>query len=327
MSYRLRRISDKEGCGGTASHFELKLPCTRVGRLSRSQPAHLVLFSTVNPRMISRLHTEFRLQKGACYLVDHSLNGTYLNYRRPDTAELLKPGDVICFGHVNGYNIKAGESVPVFKSELKFVFESTVAEDSGEAGSPAAVNGRQKQPPPSLDDGSGGDASSRDSSDESELEAPAPASRSVDGGADATLAAAAPAPHPSGDETADTPTSSSKTWKTPRARGGGARRGSSGKRRAERVSSAEDEPPASTSSAAKRRRSVAGTAGADSFHLVEEPCAAGTGCSKPADVDVKWVGCDQCEAWYHLVCTRLSHRLTSQQLESLDFVCDRCDGL
>lgn len=427
MNFRLRRISDKDGYGSTPPVLRLALACTRVGRLSRTQPAHHVLHSTRNPRMISRLHTEFRQEKENWYLEDHSLNGTYLNYRRPATVELLTPGDIICFGHVNGYNIKPGQTVPPFKSELKFIFEKlAVPEDAADEAvaaatpqaKPSAIALKQPRAAPApleddepeqangthaLEESSDNDAASSSSSSSSGSAShqeppqpapaaatkkkrpsspPAPAATPLDSSSSSDEDARPSAPargRPSGspalsdlsedsdDDVSDSdsaedggaaskppPPSAAPASRVPRAAGSvtparaapgaAARRGGSGGgsggRGAGATGAGVKRSPASPSasgppSAKQQRRGANSSGGAvparsgpvETWHVVEEPCAAGGDCVKPADADIKWVGCDQCEDWYHLLCTRLSARLTSRELESLDFVCDQCSGV
>ncbi|PAA73162.1 hypothetical protein BOX15_Mlig017479g1, partial [Macrostomum lignano] len=140
MTYQLRRISDREGFGKTPSVIIIRRQSTIIGRASSKTPPDCVIESQVNPMMVSRKHAEVRAEeKGNRYfLVDHSLNGTYINYTRILSSKLLVVGDIICFGHVNGFNIKPGSTVNGFRSELKFVFEKVSNSPTGPAGPPAS---------------------------------------------------------------------------------------------------------------------------------------------------------------------------------------------
>ncbi|PAA58320.1 hypothetical protein BOX15_Mlig022068g1, partial [Macrostomum lignano] len=140
MTYQLRRISDREGFGKTPSVIIIRRQSTIIGRASSKTPPDCVIESQVNPMMVSRKHAEVRAEeKGNRYfLVDHSLNGTYINYTRILSSKLLVVGDIICFGHVNGFNIKPGSTVNGFRSELKFVFEKVSNSPAGPAGPPAS---------------------------------------------------------------------------------------------------------------------------------------------------------------------------------------------
>ncbi|VDN15359.1 unnamed protein product [Dibothriocephalus latus] len=75
----------------------------------------------INKRMISRNHATIeRLLNGGFMLYDHSMNGTYINYMRVSGGVTLKHGDIVCFGHLNGANLKPGEDVAPFFSDLKY---------------------------------------------------------------------------------------------------------------------------------------------------------------------------------------------------------------
>lgn len=97
---------------------------TRIGRKNSKMPPDYALESAVSNRMISRNHVTIeRLSKGNYMLYDHSLNGTYVNFVRVIGGTILKHEDVVCFGHINGANIKPGESVTPFATDLKYRVE------------------------------------------------------------------------------------------------------------------------------------------------------------------------------------------------------------
>ncbi|KAL7056947.1 hypothetical protein AAHC03_019000 [Spirometra sp. Aus1] len=77
------------------------------------------------------------------------MNGTYINYMRVSGGVTLKHGDIVCFGHLNGANLKPGEDVAPFFSDLKYQVylgnpnqtkDSTVPDST-----PATVGKRQRQ--------------------------------------------------------------------------------------------------------------------------------------------------------------------------------------
>ncbi|MFH4980034.1 hypothetical protein AB6A40_006743 [Gnathostoma spinigerum] len=128
--FQLRRLN--VGCdsrapsAGSDEEVILLLETTKIGR--NPEAVDVVLTSTVHSNMISRVHStiEARQEKGriAYYLVDKSLNGTYINdYRAKDGPTELKPGDIIKFGHINGAAIKPGCHGPQHSAEFTFVFE------------------------------------------------------------------------------------------------------------------------------------------------------------------------------------------------------------
>ncbi|KAL3319135.1 Transcription factor 19 [Cichlidogyrus casuarinus] len=102
----------------------------KIGRINSKNPPDFPIESCINTRMISRNHATIeRLSKGGFMLYDHSMNGTYVNYTRVTGGVTLNQGDLICFGHLNGANLKPGESVSPFFSDLKYKVEiGSVAE-------------------------------------------------------------------------------------------------------------------------------------------------------------------------------------------------------
>ncbi|RTG82702.1 uncharacterized protein DC041_0007108 [Schistosoma bovis] len=93
----------------------------RIGRINTKIPPDYPIESCINSRMISRNHATIeRSAKGGSILYDHSMNGTYVNYTRVMGGVTLKHGDIVCFGHLNGANLKPGEPVALFYSDLKY---------------------------------------------------------------------------------------------------------------------------------------------------------------------------------------------------------------
>uniref|UniRef100_A0A915PKR1 FHA domain-containing protein n=1 Tax=Setaria digitata TaxID=48799 RepID=A0A915PKR1_9BILA len=85
--------------------------------------------------MISREHTTIfvkaRRDRYACFIKDHSLNGTYVNDFRVNVSgeAELQQGDVIKFGHVNGAAIKPGCYGPQTSAEFTFVVKNADSHD------------------------------------------------------------------------------------------------------------------------------------------------------------------------------------------------------
>ncbi|TPP59690.1 Lysine specific demethylase 5B [Fasciola gigantica] len=105
----------------------------RIGRINTKMPPDYPIESCINSRMISRNHATIeRSAKGGSMLYDHSMNGTYVNYTRVIGGVTLKHGDIVCFGHLNGANLKPGEKVSLFYSDLKYQVELSDAPPSKE---------------------------------------------------------------------------------------------------------------------------------------------------------------------------------------------------
>jgi pSer/pThr/pTyr-binding forkhead associated (FHA) protein len=97
---------------------------TKIGR--NPELVDVVLNSKTHSNMISRNHSEIhgaRDENGKYtryYIVDRSLNGTYINETRAQGEMELHEGDIIKFGHVNGAAIKAGNFAPQQYAEFVF---------------------------------------------------------------------------------------------------------------------------------------------------------------------------------------------------------------
>ncbi|MCI0340833.1 MAG: protein kinase [Planctomycetales bacterium] len=76
----------------------VKLPAAGDLTVGRDPGAGIPISDTLS----SRLHFKFHVRDGACYVVDlASLNGTYLNGRKVEREELLKPGDQVSAGETS----------------------------------------------------------------------------------------------------------------------------------------------------------------------------------------------------------------------------------
>ena len=106
---------------------------TRFGR--NPEMVDIVLHSdSTGNQMVSRLHAEIHAEIdpkdptkfARYYIVDKSLNGTYVNNRRAPVEpnkQYLNAGDIIRFGHGNGAAFKPGEYAQQCDSEFTFTFE------------------------------------------------------------------------------------------------------------------------------------------------------------------------------------------------------------
>ncbi len=76
----------------------VRLPAAGDLTVGRDPGAGIPIADTLS----SRLHFKLRVENGACYVADlASLNGTYLNGRKLEKEELLKPGDQISAGETS----------------------------------------------------------------------------------------------------------------------------------------------------------------------------------------------------------------------------------
>ncbi|KAM3173140.1 hypothetical protein ACTXT7_013077 [Hymenolepis weldensis] len=79
------------------------------------------LNSIVCTCMLDQKHaTIIRMPDGSFRLLDHSQNGTFLNYRKLSSYVNLSHGDVICFGHPDPKGIERGTVVEPFYWDLKY---------------------------------------------------------------------------------------------------------------------------------------------------------------------------------------------------------------
>nr|CUU98324.1 hypothetical transcript [Hymenolepis microstoma] len=79
------------------------------------------LNSTLCSCLIDPRHaTILRMPNGSFRLLDHSQNGTFLNYRKIASHANLSHGDIICFGHPDSAKIGHGNVVEPFYWDLKY---------------------------------------------------------------------------------------------------------------------------------------------------------------------------------------------------------------
>ncbi|KAM3172390.1 hypothetical protein ACTXT7_014640 [Hymenolepis weldensis] len=71
---------------------------------------------------ISPIHAIIQREpEGGFTIIDKSKFGTYLNYIRIKDRMQLENGDIICFGCVNGFQIRPGEEIDKKSSDLKYM--------------------------------------------------------------------------------------------------------------------------------------------------------------------------------------------------------------
>ncbi|KAF5399543.1 hypothetical protein PHET_07515 [Paragonimus heterotremus] len=306
----------------------------RIGRINTKNPPDYPIESCINNRMISRNHATIeRSAKGGSILYDHSMNGTYVNYTRVLGGVTLKHGDIVCFGHLNGANLKPGEKVSLFYSDLKYKVELSDTSPSKDTSIGSAVVKKRKPNPPQA----GSTVSSTQRSDwEDEA--------SDDSGDDPKRIKTA-----SGTPATARTANKHKPFKKP---------GTSTNRRKlddeeEDEESEEDDDDLDDTSAEKRSSSAAKTnkkktngteknkksivpnsvsrkpsgtkvghkekdkrikpnkgskgggvdgdadaSGNEMFHYDTEECSARP-CKQPQDIAIDWIQCDKCTLWYH----------------------------
>ncbi|KAF7255498.1 hypothetical protein EG68_07590 [Paragonimus skrjabini miyazakii] len=306
----------------------------RIGRINTKNPPDYPIESCINNRMISRNHATIeRSAKGGSILYDHSMNGTYVNYTRVLGGVTLKHGDIVCFGHLNGANLKPGEKVSLFYSDLKYKVELSDTSPSKDTSVGSAVVKKRKPNPPQA----GSTVSSTQRSDwEDEA--------SDDSGDDPKRIKTA-----SGTPATARTTNKHKPFKKP---------GTSTNRRKlddeeEDEESEEDDDDLDDTSAEKRSSSAtkankkktngteknkknavpnsvsrkpsgtkvghkekdkrikpsksskgggvdgdADASGNEMFHYDTEECSARP-CKQPQDIAIDWIQCDKCTLWYH----------------------------
>ncbi|KAL3994776.1 FHA domain family protein [Acanthocheilonema viteae] len=146
--YQLRRLHVNQNSQSLLPDDTVLLyQTTKIGR--NPDLVDVVLISQVHSNMISREHTTIfvkaRRDRYACFIKDHSLNGTYVNDFRVSGEAELQQGDVIKFGHVNGAAIKPGCYGPQTSAEFTFVFEEAPAHRLSDRRRPITIMGNARQ--------------------------------------------------------------------------------------------------------------------------------------------------------------------------------------
>lgn len=146
--YQLRRLHVSQSSQSLLPDDTVLLyQTTKIGR--NPDLVDVVLISQVHSNMISREHTTIfvkaKRDRYACFIKDHSLNGTYVNDFRVSGEAELQQGDVIKFGHVNGAAIKPGCYGPQTSAEFTFVFEEAPAHRLNDRRRPITIMGNARQ--------------------------------------------------------------------------------------------------------------------------------------------------------------------------------------
>ncbi|CAB3996713.1 transcription factor 19-like [Paramuricea clavata] len=130
ICYRLRRIGAPATMQDVADVFVLQQNITVIGRAKNN--VDFFIDSSKNKALISRIHarisksqySQTQCGEDVFKIHDVSLNGTYVNDVKISTEALLRPGDVVIFGHVQGACLESGNCYKQLNSEFKFLFES-----------------------------------------------------------------------------------------------------------------------------------------------------------------------------------------------------------
>lgn len=96
--------------------------------IGRNKDCNLVL----QTKWVSMYHAQIQLSGRMLWVRDFgSTNGTFLNHKRIEEAELIEVGDIINFGHIE-FRICSGDSVHVDSTDETVAFDSTM-EQLGQA--------------------------------------------------------------------------------------------------------------------------------------------------------------------------------------------------
>lgn len=103
--------------------YSLRQNITVIGRAKRN--VDFFIASSKHKVLISRIHARIsksQTQPGNVFKIyDVSLNGTFVNDIKISSEALLKPGDVITFGHVQGAMLQTGNCYKQLNSEFRFL--------------------------------------------------------------------------------------------------------------------------------------------------------------------------------------------------------------
>ncbi|GAA52192.1 hypothetical protein CLF_107491 [Clonorchis sinensis] len=309
----------------------------RIGRINTKNPPDYPIESCINNRMISRNHATIeRSARGGSILYDHSMNGTYVNYTRVIGGVTLKHGDIVCFGHLNGANLKPGEKVSLFYSDLKYRVELSDASPSKDTSTKESGSKKRKSHPAQA--GSTVSSTQRSDGEDDMSDDSAPDLKRPKSAGTGAMAVAAgrhksfkkPGTNTSrrkadedeedddldddGDDEMDgasvgkRSSSSTKAVKK-RTTANGAEKNkkpthsSSSSVRKSTTGSKLSQPKEKRAKTGKGNKGSgpdgdADASGSEMFHYDTEECSARP-CKQPQDIAIDWIQCDKCTLWYH----------------------------
>lgn len=294
--------------------LELKLEQKeiKIGRINSKCPPDYTIESSINSRMISRNHATIeRLCKGGFMLYDHSMNGTYVNYTRVTGGVVLKDGDIVCFGHLNGANLKPGETVSSFFSDLKYKVELTIPTPSKETG----IGNASKQ--------SHYASSEDDFEDDVSAEIAPKRSKLATGSHKKITVSSKPTLRHTDVHVDDNGVNNARKNKISRRSNGDRSASKKNLSSSSLPKPIKKEQPSATAKVAshghsKEKRPSSKSLGrsakaspddladdksleGDIYHYDLEECSAKP-CKHPQDAAIDWIQCDKCTQWYHQVC-------------------------
>lgn len=303
----------------------------RIGRLNSTNPPNYVIESCINKRMISRNHATIeRLPDGGFMLYDHSMNGTYVNYVRVSGGVTLKNGDIVCFGHLNGANLKPGDGVVPFFSDLKYQafvgptkqVATAIAKAPDTHSDRLASNKRPNRSPTGsshdLKRGVAKTTPSRHIKSEDEGMKSDQEEEESDEDLMDRLAKRKSVP-------TSAPTTSSR--KTPVSKSNGSKRHTASpppvkKSKAHHLSSKKSRGKASNDEDSMDD-DVGSPVNEEVHHATgeddQEECSARV-CKKPTGPSIDWIQCDKCTKWYHQICLSL----TANEANVEKYFCPSC---
>ncbi|VUZ49862.1 unnamed protein product [Hymenolepis diminuta] len=281
--------------------------------------------------MISRNHATIeRLPDGGFILYDHSMNGTYVNYVRVSGGVTLKNGDIVCFGHLNGANLKPGDGVVPFFSDLKYQAfvgptkqVAAAISKAPDSHSDRLAGGKRpnKSPTGSSHDVKKGVSKATPSrhmkSEDESLKSEQEEEESDEDLMD-RLAKRKSVPPPA-------PASSSK--KAPVSKSNGAKRHAASpppSKKSKTHHSSSKKPRGKASSDEDSIDDDMGSPVNEEVHHVageddQEECSARV-CKKPTGPSIDWIQCDKCTKWYHQICLNL----TAAEANVEKYFCPSC---
>ncbi|TNN17689.1 Protein FraH isoform 3 [Schistosoma japonicum] len=298
----------------------------RIGRINTKIPPDYPIESCINSRMISRNHATIeRSAKGGSILYDHSMNGTYVNYTRVLGGVTLKHGDIVCFGHLNGANLKPGEPVALFYSDLKYRVE--LSESPTKENVTGTAKKRKSYPAQpgstvSSTQRSDNEDDSIGSSDSESAETKRPKSNTTSSASRTANRQKFKKPassnrHKVEEDDGDSNDDLDDNSNSKRLSSGGSKTIKKRSNGTDKVKKSHSNSVSRKSGGTKlghihnkeKRRSGKSTksgsfdaeddtGGGDMFHYDSEECSARP-CKQPQDIAIDWIQCDRCTLWYH----------------------------